>query len=352
MRTGSLSAAACLLSFLLGAAPALATAAKDIANWSTYCSNGLTCLLSYQDPETTQFGMLEFRRAGALNAEIELRLPKPPRFSRNLDPEGAFRFIVDGKEALMLPVRQLSFDADGDELISREQASVLILLEAMKAGATLQLQYEGVVGKYSAEMKLDGFRGSLFFIDDVQGRRGRNDALFAVGQRVPEGPGSKDIRSLNDIPASIRADFTVEDGSCTEGFVPEDIGRYDGFDISINGVRLVLVPCSSAGAYNQPYVLYRGYFSGELDRISFPDVEEGLPSVSEVAYNVDFDSVTRIMTSFVKDSGMGNCGLWHKWRLTDKGNIVLLERRGWYECDDTYGDPEDFPLEWPTEKQR
>ena len=350
MRSAMLCVAACLAS-LTGTAPAVATTAKDIANWSTYCSSGLTCLLSYQDPETGEFGMLEFRRTGALNAEIELRLSKPPRFGRNLDPEGAFRLTVDGEEALILPVRQLALDADGDELISRDQASVLILLEAMKSGTTLQLQYEGVVGKHSAEMNLDGFRGSLFFIDDAQGRRGRNDALFAVGQKVPKGLGSKDIKSLDDIPASIRADFTVKDGSCTEGFEPDDLFRYNGFDISIDGVRLVLVPCSNAGAYNQTYALYRGYYEGGLTRISFPDVEEGKPSISEVAYNVDFDPTTRIMTSFVKDNSMGVCGLWHKWRLTEERHLVLLERRGWYECDDSYEGPEEFPLEWPANKQ-
>lgn len=351
MRTASLSTAVCLMSLLLGASPAQAVTGKDIANWSTYCSGGLTCRLSYRDIEKQdQFDIIELRRSGGLSSEVELRLRRPPRSSQNLDPDGAFRVLVDGKHVLDLPVRQFTVDG-GDRLILRDQPSVLIVIEAMKAGNVLQLNYDGAAGKYAWEMKLDGFRGSLFFIDDVQGRRGRNDALFAVGQKVPEGRGSKDIVSLDDIPASIRADFTVEGGSCTEGFRPEDIGRYSGFDISLDGVRLLLVPCSSAGAHNQPYALYRGFFDGVLTRISFPDVEEGRPSISEVGYNVDFDPTTRIMTSFVKDNGLATCGLWHKWRLTDDGNLVLLQRRGWYECDDGNRGPEDFPLEWPVDGQ-
>jgi len=343
---------AAFLAFMTNVWPALADAAKDIGKWSTSCTGGLTCALRYEDPRIGELGAIAFSRSGALSSETTLLLPKPMRFNRDLDPDGTFRLSVDSKAIVDLAVKELDLEPELGTFVSTDQAAVQIILEAMKSGAVLRLDYEGVSGKYTSEMQLDGFRGSLYFIDDVQGRRGRNDALFAVGQKGPEGLDSKDIRSLQDIPASIRADFTIEDGSCTEGFVPEDIGRYNGFDISIDGVRLVLVPCSSAGAYNQPYALYRGYFSGVLHRISFPDVEEGGPSVSEEAYNVDFDPVTRIMTSFVKDNGRGTCGLWHKWRLTEKGNLVLLERRGWYECDSRYPGPEDFPLEWPIEKQR
>lgn len=350
MRPAILSVAGCLLAGLTAADPALATAARDIENWNTICSSGLTCSLSYVDLGETPLGTVTFRRTGASRVDIELRLPRPPRFSRNLDPGGVFRFAVDGKEVLNLPVRQLKSDADQDgDLVAMDQASVGSLIEAMKAGASLQLSYQGVAGKYASEIKLEGFRPSLYFIDDVQGRRGRRDALFAIGQAVPEGPGSKDIRSLDDIPASIRADFTAEGGSCAGGVGPDDMKRYNGFDISLSGTRLVLVPCDNGGAYNTSYALYLGYYDGALFRASFPDVEEGKPSISAVAYNVDFDPVTRIMTSFLKDNGMGACGLWHKWQLTEAGTLVLLERRGWYECDDSYDGPESFPLEWPVD---
>lgn len=350
MRMGMLPAAVCVASFLM-AAPVLADAAKDIGNWSTSCTSGLTCSLTYEDGEERTFGTIAIIRTGAINAEIELRLPKPPKFFRNLDPNGAFRLSVDGRRVLSLSVRQLAFDPGRDEFMITDQASVRILLDAMKAGGVLRLDYEGVVGKHASVMKLEGFRGSLFYIDDVQDRRGRTDALFAVGPRVPEGLGSKDILSLDDIPAAIRADFTAPDGNCAEAFYPEDIVRYSGFDISRSGVRLVLVPCSSGGAYNQPYALYRGYESGALSRISFPDVEEGKPSISETADNVDFDPVMGIMTAFTKDIGLGYCGQWHKWRVTTGGDLLLLERRGWYECDGSRTEAEDFPLEWPLDGQ-
>lgn len=346
-----LSCAAACVAVLIGVAPALAGTSKDIGRWSTSCTSGLTCLLSYEDVEGGELGTISLMRTGALNADIELRLPKPKRFSRNLDPNGVFRLSVDGKAVLDLPVRQLQFDAERNGFVSSDQPAAQILLEAMKGGTRLKLDYEGFVGRFSSSMALDGIRGSLYFIDDVQGRRGRNDALFAVGRTVPEGTDSKDIDSFDDIPASIRTDFTDEKGSCTDGLEPDDIGRYGGFDISLDGTRLVLVPCRSAGAYNQPYALYSGFLDGPLTRISFPDVDEGRPSISEDAYNVDFDPQTRIMTAFVKDIGLGTCGLWHKWQVTPSGHLVLLERRGWYECDGSREGPEDFPLEWPVDKQ-
>ena len=346
MRLERLSAAACLVAVLFGATPALAWTGKDIEKWSTSCTSGLTCSLRYEDDDNP-FGAIEFRRTGALSSDVALHLPEPAGFSRSLDADGVFRLDVDGKEVLRLPVRQLNFDAEQGEFVLTDRASVQILLEAMKAGTQLRLSYDGVRGQFATDMNLAGFRGSLFFIDNVQGRRGRNDALLAVGRTVPEGPDSKDIESIDDIPASIRADFTGEGGSCTEGFVPDDIKRYSGFDISISGTRLVLVPCSSGGAYNQPYALYRGYYSGVLSRVSFPDIDEGKPSVSEVAYNVNFDPATRIMTAFLKDNGMGFCGLWHKWELTPGGHLVLLEKRAWDECDGSREGPQSFPLEWP-----
>ena len=267
------------------------------------------------------------------------------------DEGGAFRLSVDGREIVSLPVEQLQPDAGQGEFVTTDPAIVRRVLDAMKAGTMLGLDYKGEAGTYRSEIMLEGFRGSLFYIDDVQDRRGRTDALFAVGQTVPEGAGSKDIQSLDDIPMSIRADFTAESGRCTEAFYPDDIGRYDGFDITHEEVRFVLVPCSSGGAYNQPYALYRGYESGILTRISFPDVEEGKPSISETADNVDFDPVTGIMTAFSKDIGLGYCGLWYKWRVTTEGQLMLLERRAWYECDGSRTEPEDFPLEWPVDGQ-
>jgi hypothetical protein len=311
----------------------------------------LTCSLRYEDSAPGELGAIRFIRTGALNADIELRIPKPMRLIKNLDPDGVFRLTVDGREIVSLPVKQLQLDAGQGEFVTTDPGIVKRVLDAMKAGTMLGLDYKGEAGAHRSEIMLEGFRGSLFYIDDVQDRRGRTDALFAVGQRVPEGMGSKDIQSLDDIPVSIRADFTAESGSCTEAFYPDDIWRYSGFDITRSGVRLVLVPCSSGGAYNQPYALYRAYEGGILTRISFPDIEEGRPSISETADNVDFDPVTGIMTAFSKDIGLGYCGLWYKWRVTTGGQLMLLERRAWYECDGSRTDPEDFPLEWPVDQQ-
>jgi len=350
MTRRALFVAVCLTSFLLAPASVQAWTGKDIDKWSTSCTSGLTCSLRYEN-FYQQFGAFEFRRSGALSSDVALWLPKPPRFIKNLDPRGVFRLDVDGKEVLHLPLQQLEFDAERGKFVLTDRASVLILLEAMKAGDVFQLSYGGAIGGFSSRMDLAGFRGALFFIDDIQGRRGRNDALLAVGQAVPEGPDSKDIESVDDIPASIRADFTAPGGSCTGSFMAEDLKRYNGFDISISGIRLVLVPCADGGAHNQGYALYRGYYNGTLSRISFPDIAEGKPSISEIEYNVDFDASTRIMTAFLKDNAMATCGVWHKWELTLEGHLVLLEKRAGEECDNGNEGPATFPLEWPVREK-
>jgi hypothetical protein len=350
MRRRILAVATCLAS-LLHAANAWAEAEKTVERWSTGCTAGLTCSLRYEDPGPGELGAISFIRSGEHDSEVELHIPKPMRFSKTPDPGGVFKLSVDGRKVLSLPVGQLVVDDGLGEYVSTDRATVRLLLEAMKAGKILRLDYKGVAGINTSDIALDGFRGSLYFIDDVQDRRGRNDALLAIGKRVPEGPGSKDIVWLDHIPASIRDDFTGKDGACSDGFVADDLQRYNGFDISRDGLRLVLVPCSNEGAYNQGYALYRGYYGGALTRTSFPDIEDGKPSAVDTATNVDFDPVSGIMTAFAKDNGLGQCGLWTKWRITTEGSLLLLEKRAWYECDGSRSDPENFPMLWPVNEQ-
>jgi len=139
-------------------------------------------------------------------------------------------------------------------------------------------------------------------------------------------------------------------GACSG--LDENISYYNGFDIMVGDTRLIVVPCGIGGAYNFPYALYVGY-DVIVERLSFPDIREDKPSTVSTAYNIDFDPKTKIFTSFMRGRGIGDCGLWYKWKLADAGApaLVLLEVRRKDDCDENdMGGPQNFPLIWPVSK--
>lgn len=341
-------AAVAALAPLLVASEAGATLQKDIREWSVTCTGGLTCTMTFADWKAKDLNMISFRRTDAPDAGVELRLRPLPDFDGKGDPNGAYSFEIDGKVVLTVPASSLTSDPTDNNLIFADHAKALALLEAMKGGTTMQLRYQGALGTFNLPVKLSGVRGSMLYIDEAQGRLKRKDALEDKGDgEPPKEAAAKDILAIGDLPEVIQGDFTNDSGACSG--LDENISYYNGFDIMAGDTRLIVVPCGTGGAYNQPYALYLGY-DVIIERISFPDIREDKPSTVSTAYNIDFDPKTKIFTSFFRGRGIGDCGLWYKWKLTDAGGpaLVLLEERRKDDCDENdMGGPQNFPLVWP-----
>lgn len=358
LRTAIVTAAS--LFFLAQAPAARAWVDKDFKSWSVSCTNGLTCTLTFTDPDSKSFDEVLFRRSGAPNADVELLIPLSNLDTRG-QTEGFYAFSVDGKELARIPVAGLKEDDRRYVLVYADQPVLLGLIAAMKAGTKAEMRYEGTLGKRSLAVNLAGLKASLLFMDDMQQRLDRTDALDQKGDKAPPTETElKDITTFEDVPEAIRRDFIAEDGNCS-GMEADSVRSYNGFDISVKGIRIILVPCGTGGAYNQPYALYTAIES--IERVSFPVMIDGQPSVMTSAYNVDYDPRTGIMTSFFKGRGFGDCGQWYKWSLAGKDESsvpVLLEQRNKDECGgeeesaDTQSEaelgPEQFPLEWPVKK--
>jgi len=319
---------------------------KKVRDWTVECSNGLTCQVSFWDWGSKGMQYLGFERRGAPHATVQLRLRTATDFSPDTDPGVTYRFTVDGRELLLLTARDLIQEEHSAAYFYPDQAKVLALLEAMGAGTSAEVTVTGRAGNEVLPIKLNGVKGAMLYLDEVQGRLDRVDALEAKGNKQPpEDVVAKDIRTLVDMPEIVRKEFTDSGGACSD-LLPETIKQFDGFDVTIGAIRLIAVPCTTGGAYNQPYALYT--VNEAVERIAFPDLHEGRPTTMSTAMNIDFNPVTKTMTSFFRGRGLGDCGEYHKWQLDKTGNrLELLEIRVKGECDEGDNDPTKFPLVWP-----
>lgn len=325
---------------------------KDIRDWSVACTNGLTCSMSFYDLKARGVQHVSFQRRVAANAPIALEIRAAKNFGPDDAPDATYRFSVDGKEVLVLGAGELKPETYGSAFLLSDDAKVRTLLAAMEAGTTMEVTATTSKASVTFPVKLNGVKGAMLYLDEVQGRLGRTDALVEKGDKAPPTEEvAGDIESLDDMPANVRRDFTESGGPCGD-LEPSMIGRFQGFDIMVGTTRLIAVPCGSGGAYNQPYAVYVGY-DVIIERLAFPLMDEGSPTTMSTAYNVDFDPVAKVLTSFDKGRGLGDCGDFYKWRFNeDDATLSLLEERSKGDCDaEGIGDgPEKFPIVWQVKK--
>lgn len=345
MHSGKLTLAAMLLGMVVWSGDAEAGLSRQIRDWTVECSNGLTCDMSFSDWSAKGVQHVSFQRKGAPGAELVLRLRSSSEFSPDEDDSLSYRFVVDGKELMTVPVKDLVQEEHADMYALNNQPMVRALLEAMAIGKKAEVEVSGKAGKQVLPIKLNGVKGAMLYMDEAQGRLDRTDALEAKGvKEPPKGVTARDILSLEDMPEIIRKDFTESGGACSD-LEPETIKQFQGFDVTIGLTQLIAVPCATGGAYNQPYALYNG--SEVFERISFPYIDGGKPTTLSTAMNIDFNPVTKIMTSFFRGRGIGDCGEYIKWQLNDRlSRLELLEIRNKPDCDEGSNDPTTFPLTW------
>jgi len=323
--------------------------AKQVRDWTVECSNGLTCKMSFSDWSAKGMQYVGFQRKSAPDAPVELRLRTAPDFSPDTDPTITFRFSVDGKELLALAANDLTQAEHGDTYFYPDQPKVLALMEAMEVGKSADVTVSGKAGSEVLAIKLNGVKAAMLYVDEVQGRLDRVDALEAKGDKQPQRSAvAKDIMTLEDMPEIVRKDFTDSGGACSD-LEPETIKQFEGFDVTVGRTELLGIPCATGGAYNQPYALY---VVGEVvERISFPIMQDRSPTAMSTAMNINFDPITKTMTSFFRGRGIGDCGQFFKWQVNEKeSNLTLLEMRSKGECDEGGNDPTQFPLVWKAEQ--
>lgn len=336
-----------LIAFMVaavGASAAQAASYKTIRDWTVRCDMAMRCDMTYSNWDNDGLKSVTLRRTLEPNAPLQLVLPAPPEFESKGDAAGRVAVSVDGSAMLDVAVSDMTEHKAYGELVYRGEG-VSALAEAMKAGASAEVTYAGDLGRYQLRVPLSGVTGSLLFMDESQDRLDRVDALQTRGDRpLPDRVELAEI-VFDGIPASIRDAYADQDADCyvepdrREYFVGIEIrGRY--------GRRMVVLPCGTPGAYNQPYTAYHGR-DDVLETVQFPEMTHGGPSTLSTLFNVNYDLKTRRFGAFYKGRGLGDCGTSHEWALSidrEEGFLVLKEQRVKDECD---GKGDDWPLVWP-----
>lgn len=331
--------------------PAAAFLYKEVREWSVSCSNGLTCTLNPLHTIDNPLSGFGIRRTAAPNAPVALVLPVPDGFDRTKDSASRFRITIDGRGVLDVPAADFALDGDGYTLIYSDGSQIEKLVSAMKAGKTMTLGYAPPSGDLSFDTSLSGIAAGLLYIDEVQDRLKRVDALQDTGSRpAREEAPARDLTSFADLPESIRSDFTSDDAICG-GLDEQTFADLGAFEAALgDGESLLGLPCGPGGAYNQPFVFYADV-DGAVMPLGIPVIYPDGPTVETSAYNASYDPHGPVVEAFYKGRGLGDCGTFTRWMTDDYGGgpvLVLKEQREKDDCDGNYaGGPEKWPPVWP-----
>lgn len=328
------------------AGPAAAEPSKEFRDYLAWCSSGMTCSarVDTKDNELSGFGI---ERVAGRNTPVTLFLDISAEFAKGSDVS----FSVDGKSWGVVPASQFTRDEDDYRSMLQSQESVSGLIAVLRNGRRLDVSYSGTEGQRSVNISLAGLAASLTWLDDVQGRVGTRDAIVAKGDEESPEFTARDITTVEDLPEAIREDFTGE-GECAF-FEPDRFGRAGGFEDRFDKDNaLLVVPCADGGAYNQPFSLYWVTAEG-VHPMQLPTMGELGPMVIEEAWNVGWDGHERVLEAFFKGRGIGDCGLYDKWKLIgvpDSLQFMLIEERSKDDCDGE-GGLETFPYLWPPKRK-
>jgi hypothetical protein len=320
---------------------------KRIRDISVSCTNGLSCDLSTYNAQSELYTVI-FRRAARPEAPVSLVLGVRETLASGTD----VTFQIDGRRVLSIPVANLSYRAAVYEYMYTGAADISQLIAASESGREMRVTYRARGVDTGSTFSLAGFIGGLIFMDEVQGRVGREDALYAEGG-VPAEDGAlvRDIVNLSDIPFQLRAAFADRESATCGGLDQDRFANLGGFEANSGGdTWLIGLPCGVGGAYNQPYAFWERIGSS-FRRVPLPVMTDEGPSTAQEAWNVGWDHETQELIGFFKGRGLGDCGVYNRWAWKEwtEGHVFILkESRQKGECDgDPDGGPTNWPLTWP-----
>jgi hypothetical protein len=317
---------------------------KTVRDWQVSCSNGLTCSLTYGDDASEGLRSVSFERTSAPQAGISIEIFD----AAFLDAEptsGQYEISVDGETILTLDMATAEVEYGSVRFADVDDADRL--LEAMKSGRSMSVSTD----EDTLSVPLSGVTAGLLYMDEVQDRLGRTDALQSKGDTAPpERPRVEEFVAIEDLPAEIRDDFSDIMAPCG-GSEPEAFRRQGAFRVNVDDeLSFLAVPCGMGGAYNQPFVFYGG-FDGELKSIAVPTMTIDGPSTTDFAYNIDYSGSGDEIVSLFKGRGIGDCGSLDTFRFSASMvgvALILTESRMKGECDGDFGDgPDGWERVWP-----
>ena len=339
---------------LLFSSVAQANQFKRIRDVNVSCNNALLCDLYITNPRVTLYSF-GFRRSAAPDAPVNLVLAtRDP-----LRSGSEIVFAVDGEEIFSRSIDTFNYRAAVYEYSYREQADVALLLAAARQGSELQITHVTRSGQSTVPFSLSGMIAGSIFMDEAQGRVGRPDAMLKVGERAAADPGAggegsgemQPINGIDDLPDMVRHEFMEPAGRCYNPIFSPDEVRLGGFLVKLSEESQLLgTVCGAGGAYNQIFAFWE--ISGTFFKpLALPSISDGAPVALMDVFNAGYDPAKRELVSFYKGRGLGDCGTYHRWSITnfEAGNLFRLEEMlNKDDCDGIYKeDLSDYERLWP-----
>lgn len=322
--------------------PGELTSFKD---WSVACDNLRACVaFGWPAGDGIDQSWIRLARDGGPNDAPSIIIAMVPE-----DPgkPGVWRLAVDGKPVAGLgPVAFTTDESYRRARVTGPQA--LALIEALRGGSVMTALQDG---QPVAAISLSGLSASLLWIDDHQKRVGTVSALARKGPAPASG-----IPVAGPAPA-IRAGAPASQAGLPKA-APAAITALMGDDCDLENVgpdyqpiiarlgpgKVLWGPVCDAAAYNVTHLFFIADEQGRgAKRVMFPEPPGSNPAAYNSLMNVEYDPNTRILSSFSKGRGLGDCGSDASW-VWDGAAFQLLSEKVMSECKGVSSD--DWPSIW------
>jgi len=334
-----------ILGALAAPAGAQAAGSKTFKAWYAVCDNLRACVaFGFPDTEADIGGYIRIARAGAPGA--------PPVVSLAITADdapkaAAWSVQIDGRAVPGLTGLPVKADGDSQSAhLNPNQAAALVA--ALRDGQALDVEGGG---KSIFTVSLAGSAAALLWVDDQQQRVGTVTALARKGDKpaaaVPPVPAPPALRAG---PPASQAGLPSHAPVAVRRARPKDCtanpaGDMDAPVIARLAPGVVLWgPVCDQGAYSVGNSFMLGdEKGGSLRPVSFPNPPGLARTATSELSDPEFDDKTRILTSFAKGRGIGDCGEMISW-VWDGKAFQLLGATVMAEC---HGVPmDDWPSLW------
>lgn len=327
---------------LLTAGTAQAAGVKSVRDWTAVCDNRNACTAFAYPPEISdEIAWMRLTRSGEAGAPVAIVLAIYAEDDPNVGG-GPWTVRIDGQPVAGLATLSPVQDGTGFWRAEIPLASGRALALAARDGSALTISRKG---RPPLTLSLSGGAATMIWIDEQQHRLGSPTALGRESGTpsaivVPPAPVIAAGRAVaqSGLPKVVPPSVMKAVGDCedmTDREVQPLIARL------APGVVL-FAPVCSLGAYNAVHSLALADEAGRNPRVISLPLPAGADQASiSDPMNLDYDPDTRILASFAKGRGLGDCGDELQW-IWDGKAFQVLSMRLMPDCRGVPGD------DWPS----
>lgn len=330
-----------LAAVVLFGVPARAAGQKGFKDWMVVCDNLNTCVAFVFPTDQAEQAWLRLERGGRTDDPVTVTIAVSAEEQPGAGG-GSWGLTVDGEPIPGLGALKPVEDDTGfwRADIPADQARAVAL--AARDGAVMGLTRRG---RAPIILPLSGGAATMIWIDEQQGRLGSPTALSrATGVPGPIVPPTRPriaaglAVSQTGLPTQVPASVMAAIGECEEQMEP----AIDPIIARLAPGVVLYAPVCSRGAYNAIYSLVLADERGGGARVLHLPLPEGFGRAAiGDPMNIDYNPETRMLTSFFKGRGLGDCGDETQWVWDGKAFQVVVSR--------VMGDCRGVPFDdWPT----